>query len=64
MATGASRAERESEKIFKEIWFMLPNLVVCVWYPLRDEALGLIEMLRQDLDRLEEQLRKEGEVKK
>lgn len=56
---GASRENRESEKILQSIWSLLPHLQVTVWHPLRDDAIEYAQEMQIILVRLIDQLRKE-----
>lgn len=56
---GAAREGRESEKILRDVWGLLPNLIICVWHPLKEDAIEYIDMIIPKLEKVRELL-KEG----
>lgn len=58
---GVAREARESEKILTQIHTSMPSLIICLWYPLYDDALENIDYIESQLKRLREQILKEKE---
>lgn len=53
---GASREPRDSEKTFSLIWSTMRHLTVCVWYPLKDDAIEHIDELIILLEKMKSQI--------
>lgn len=59
-----SREQRESEKILQRVWTIFPQVIVCVWYPIKEDAIYYIDMMIETLQKLKEQMKKEEEKKR
>jgi hypothetical protein len=58
---GCGREPRKSEKTFKEVFAMMPNLACCVWYGknLEEDAKENVDIIKQKLDLMIEQMEAE-----
>jgi hypothetical protein len=61
---GTAREPRESEKILRSVYDLMPNLIICTWYSLFDDALEQIDYIKSQIAKLEDQIRIEKDSKK